>query len=203
MKLKNIYVIRHGETDWNKDSRFQGQTDVPLNAKGREQAIALGPLMQQLQLESSYSSSLSRAYETADIALQELKLTVFRDDRLRETNIGAAEGMTLDEIIAKFGTETITKWRSYDERLLDFKFANGESKRQMMFRVRSVMLDIAQNSNRKNIGVFAHGMVMRAMTFVFGSGIPWDHHAFSNGCVHHFLWSDDQPEFLTYKGRIN
>lgn len=176
---------------------------MPLNAKGREQAIALGPLMQQLQLESAYSSSLSRAYETADIALQELKLTVFRDDRLRETNIGAAEGLTLDEIIAKFGAETIAKWRSYDERLLDFKFVNGESKRQMMFRVRSVMLDIAQNSNRKNIGVFAHGMVMRAMTFVFGSGIPWDHHAFSNGSVHHFLWSDDQSEFLTYKGRIN
>ena len=203
MKLKNIYVVRHGETDWNKDSRFQGQTDVPLNEKGREQAIALGPLMQQLQLESGYSSSLARAYQTAEIALQELKLTVFRDDRLRETNIGAAEGMTLDEIIAKFGAEAIAKLRSYDERLLDFKFANGESKRQMMYRVRSVMLDIAQNSNRKNIGVFAHGMVMRAMTFVFGSGIPWDHHAFSNGSVHHFLWSDDQPEYLTYKGRIN
>ena len=203
MKLKNIYVVRHGETDWNKDSRFQGQTDVPLNEKGREQAIALGPLMQQLQLESAYSSSLARAYQTAEIALQELKLTVFRDDRLRETNIGAAEGMTLDQIIAKFGNEAIAKWRSYDERLLDFKFVNGESKRQMMFRVRSVMLDIAQNSNRKNIGVFAHGMVMRAMTFVFGSGIPWDHHAFANGSVHHFLWSDDQPEFLTYKGRIN
>ena len=203
MKVKNIYVIRHGETDWNKDSRFQGQTDVPLNAKGQEQALALVPLMHQLQLESVYSSSLSRAYQTAEIATSDLKLTVTRDDRLRETNIGVAEGLTLDEIIAQLGDEAIAKWRSYEERVLDFKFTNGESKRQMMIRIRGAMLDIAQNSNRKNVGVFAHGMVMRAMTFVFSSGIPWDHHAFANGSVHHFLWSSDQPDFLTYKGRIN
>ena len=203
MKVKNIYVIRHGETDWNKNSRFQGQTDVPLNSKGQEQAIALLPLMQGLQLESVFSSTLSRAYQTAEIATKDLQISVIKDDRLRETNIGMAEGLTLDEIIAQFGEETLSKWRSYDERLLDFRFPKGESKRQMMYRIRTVMLDISQNTNKNNIAIFAHGMIMRAMTFVFGSGVPWDHHVFSNGSVHHFLWSDDQPDFLNYKGRIN
>ncbi len=203
MKVKNIYVIRHGETDWNKDSRFQGQTDVPLNSKGQEQALALVLLLQQLQLEAVYSSTLSRASQTAEMATQDLQISVVKDDRLRETNIGRAEGLTLDEILVQFGEEALTKWRSYDERLLDFRFPDGESKRQMMYRVRTVMLDIAQNTNKNNIAVFAHGMIMRAMTFVFGSGVPWDHHVFSNGSVHHFLWTDDQPEFLNYKGRIN
>lgn len=202
MKIKNIYVIRHGETDWNKNHRFQGQTDIKLNETGREQAIKLRPLMQQLEIESVYSSTLSRAFETAELATQEIKLSIQKDDRLRETNVGAAEGLTMDELLQKFGPDSLTKWRSYDERLLDYSFENGESKRQMMFRIRQVFLDIAQNSNRGSIAVFSHGMVMRAMTFIFGEGLPWDVQYFANGSVHHFVWSDDNPEMLLYKSKI-
>lgn len=202
MKFKNLYVIRHGETDWNKNLKFQGQTDVKLNDTGREQALALKPMMQQLQIESVYTSSLSRAFETAEIATQDLKLSIQKDDRLREINIGVAEGLALSEVIEKYGEESLLKWRSYEERLLDFSFENGESKRQVMFRLRLAFLDIAQNSNRQSIAIFSHGMVMRAMTFVFGTGLNWDHQVFNNGCIHHFVWGDDQPERLIYKGKI-
>ena len=203
MKIKNIYVIRHGETDWNKNSRIQGQTDIALNESGLEQAKALVPVLSHLQIEAIYSSPLVRAFKTAEIANSDLKLTLHKDDRLKETNIGVAEGLTLDEVLKQFGDDALLKWRSYEERLLDFRFEKGESKRQLMYRGRAVMLDIAQNSNRKNIAVFSHGMLMRALTFVFGSGVAWEQHAFSNGSVHHFLWSDDQPEYLTYKGKVN
>lgn len=196
-------MVRHGETDWNKDNRFQGQTDIPLNAKGLDQALALSPLMNQLQIESVYSSSLVRAFKTAEIATSDLKLSIQKDDRLRETNLGSVEGLMVEEIISLLGENGLMKWRSYEERLLDFRFPGGETKRQMMYRARAVLLDIAQNSNRKNIAVFAHGMLMRALTFIFSSGVPWDHHAFGNGSIHHFLWSDNQPEFMTYKGKIN
>ncbi len=202
MKIKNIYVIRHGETDWNKNHKFQGQTDVKLNDTGREQALALKPLLQQLQIESVYSSTLARAFESAEIATQDLKLSIQKDERLREANIGLAEGMSLVEITEKFGEEMLIKWRSYDERLLDFQFENGESKRQMMIRIRQCFLDIAVNSNRQNLAVFTHGMVMRGMTYVFGSGLSWDHQVFSNGSIHHYVWSDEQPERLIYKGKI-
>lgn len=202
MKLKNIYVVRHAETDWNRDLRFQGQTDVQLNDVGREQALKLRPVMQQLQIESVYSSSLSRAFETAEIATQELKITIQKDDRLRETNIGDAEGLTHDEIVARFGEHSLVKWRSYEERLLDFHFVNGESKRQMMIRARQVFLDIAQNSNRSTIAIFSHGMIMRALTYVFGVGLPWDLQNFSNGSVHHYIWSDENPEALIYKSKV-
>ena len=89
-KLKNIYLIRHGETDWNRDKRFQGQTDIPLNQTGREQASSLVSLMNQLKIEAAFSSDLSRAYETAQIALSDSRLTIIKDYRLRETNIGCA-----------------------------------------------------------------------------------------------------------------
>jgi broad specificity phosphatase PhoE len=173
LKFKNIYVVRHGETDWNRDHRFQGRTDIRLNEIGREQAMRLRPLMQQLQIESVYSSPLVRAYETADIATQDLRLSIQKDDRLQETNIGDAEGLTMDELLAKHGDDSLLKWRSYDERLLDFRFPNGESKREMMYRVRQVFLDIAQNSNRTSVAVFAHGMVMRALTYIFSVGKGW------------------------------
>ncbi len=203
MKVKNIYVIRHGETDWNRSQRFQGRTDIKLNDLGREQAVALRPVMQQLEIESVYSSSLSRAVETAEIATGDLRLTIQKEDRLRETNIGDAEGLTFDEISDKYGAEAILKWRSYEERLLDFHFPNGESKREMMFRIRQIFLEIAQNSNRSTIGVFAHGMVMRAMTYVFSTGIPWETHVFTNGSIHHYIWSDQHPERMIYKGKYS
>ncbi len=203
MKIKNIYVIRHGETDWNKSQRFQGQTDIKLNDTGRDQAIKLKPIIQQLGVESVYTSPLSRALETAELATQDLRLSIQKDERLRETNVGAAEGLTMDELLLKFGPDCLTRWRSYEERLLDFSFENGESKRQMMFRARQVLLEIAQGSNRQSIAIFTHGMLMRALTFIFGEGMPWDVQYFSNGSVHHYVWSDDNPEMLLYRSKLN
>ena len=141
MKVKNIYVIRHGETDWNRDTRFQGQTDIPLNAKGFEQALALAPIMNQLQIDSAYSSSLLRAVKTAEIATQELKLSVHKDDRLKETSLGEVEGLVVEKIIEQLGEEALIKWRSYEERILDFRFPKGESKRQVMHRSRMALLE--------------------------------------------------------------
>lgn len=202
-KLKNIYLIRHGETDWNRDKRFQGQTDIPLNQTGREQASSLVSLMNQLKIEAAFSSDLSRAYETAQIALSDSRLTIIKDYRLRETNIGCAEGLTYEEIVEQFGEDALTKWRSYEEHNMDYKYENGESKRQMMIRIRDTVLETSQASNKNNIAIFCHGMVMRAMTFAFQQGVDWDHQIFSNGSVHHFTWDESRPDHLKYLGKIN
>lgn len=202
MKIKNIYLIRHGETDWNRQHRFQGKTDIPLNQLGREQAEQLIPKMSLLSIDAVYASPLLRASETALIAVKDLKLTIQKDERLMETNVGDAEGLTFEEMQAKFGDNGIERWRSYEERDLDFSYPNGESKRQMMFRVRSAILEISQNTPGNNIAVFAHGMVMRSLTFAFQQGIPWDIQVFSNGSVHHFVWNEDRSDYLQYKGKI-
>ena len=201
-KFKNIYLIRHGETDWNRDKRFQGQTDVALNATGKAQALELVPFMSQLKIEAAFSSDLCRAFETAHIALTDQRITIQKDHRLRETHIGEAEGLTYEEIVEKFTEESIIKWRSYEEHNMDFKYQTGESKRQMMVRIRDAVLEISQNTAQNNIAIFCHGMVMRAITFAFNQGVDWDHQVFSNGSIHHFEWNDSRPEHLKYNGKI-
>lgn len=201
LKLKNLYVIRHGETDWNRDKRFQGSTDIALNQAGRDQAQALSSRLALLNIGAVYSSSLSRALETAQIATKDLGLPIFQDDRLRETKVGDAEGLTFEEMEKRFTENGIERWRSYDERDLDFAYPNGESKRQMMFRAKSVFLEIALNSNSENVAIFSHGMIMRGLTFCFQQGVPWDIGVFANGSIHHFLWSEDRSDYLLYKGK--
>lgn len=202
-KVKNLYLIRHGETDWNRERRFQGQTDVPLNPAGKIQAAELISLMNQFKIEAAFASDLQRAFETAQIALSDLRIGVQKDHRLREANIGEAEGLTIEELIAKFDEEALLRWRSYEEHNMDFKYTNGESKRQIMVRIRDVILEIAQNANHANIAIFCHGMVMRALTFAFQQGVDWDHQVFCNGSVHHFVWHEGRPEHLKYIGKVS
>ncbi len=202
MRSKNIYIIRHGETDWNRERRFQGKTDIRLNQLGREQASALSSKLPLLGVEAIFSSPLSRAFETAQLATRELSLPIVKDERLMETNVGEAEGLTHDEILSKFGESAIERWRSYEERDLDFAYPGGESKRQMMYRARSVFLEISQNTSAENIAIFSHGMIMRALTFCFQQGVPWDLAVFANGSIHHFHWLELRADHLHYKGKL-
>ncbi len=87
-----IYVVRHGQTDWNVVRRTQGQTNIPLNDVGREQAKALTPYLSTLPIDVIVSSDLARAAETADIINQTLQKPCSRDARLREINYGEWEG---------------------------------------------------------------------------------------------------------------
>ncbi len=202
LKDKNIYFIRHGETDWNRDNRFQGQTDIPLNQTGKDQASEIIPSMNQLKIEQAFSSDLSRAFETAQISLTDYRIGITKDERLRETHLGDAEGLTAEELIAKFSDQALVRWRSYDEHDLDFKYKNGESKRQMMVRIRDAVLELVKDSESNNIAFFCHGMVMRALTYAFGQGVEWNQITFANGSIHHFKWNDQREDHLIYLGKI-
>jgi broad specificity phosphatase PhoE len=89
-----FYFLRHGETDWNKARRLQGLTDVPLNARGEEQAEAARLIAATLGLKSIAVSSLTRARRTAEIVNRDLGLAVTHYDSLREFDVGPYEGST-------------------------------------------------------------------------------------------------------------
>jgi broad specificity phosphatase PhoE len=89
-----FYFLRHGETDWNKARRLQGLTDVPLNARGEEQAEAARLIAATLGLKSIAVSSLSRARRTAEIVNRDLGLMVTHYNSLREFDVGPYEGST-------------------------------------------------------------------------------------------------------------
>ena len=88
-----VYLIRHGETDLNKNHMLQGQMDIKLNEKGIDLAQKTGAAMKDIEFDVVISSSLSRAYDTAKILLGERQIEIKTDDRIREISFGAFEGL--------------------------------------------------------------------------------------------------------------
>ena len=125
--MKKLVLIRHGESEWNKENRFTGWTDVELSQKGREEARQAGQLLknQGYSFDKAYNSVLKRANHTLDGVLLELGETdipVTRSWKLNERHYGALQGLNKAETAAKYGDEQVHEWRrSWDVRppLLD------------------------------------------------------------------------------------
>jgi probable phosphoglycerate mutase len=156
MRSVRLFVFRHGETDWNKQKRFQGHSDVPLNAKGLQQAESLRPLMQTLSPQIALSSDLSRAFDTAKIAMQDLGIHIETAPELREARLGDVEGMVRDDIIAKWGEDFLERW--FDAGDLDFVFPNGESKPEHSQRLISAIEEFVDEHGKfERFAISTHG----------------------------------------------
>lgn len=92
-----IYFIRHGETDWNTETRLQGRTDIPLNKNGRFVAELTRDALQDVPFDMAFTSPLGRARETAEIVLQGRNVPIIDDERIIEVNFGKYEGQTPQE----------------------------------------------------------------------------------------------------------
>jgi 2,3-bisphosphoglycerate-dependent phosphoglycerate mutase len=118
--MKNLVLLRHGESTWNQENRFTGWTDVDLTPKGVEEARAAGRLLKQegFDFDLTFTSVLKRAIRTLNLALEEMDrlwLPVEKDWRLNERHYGALQGLNKAETAAKFGEEQVLVWRrSYD-----------------------------------------------------------------------------------------
>ena len=157
-----LYYVRHGETDWNRDQRYQGQRDIPLNATGRSQAVRNGrALAETLGKDAAVidyvASPLLRARETMELMRAELGLPPrgYRtDDRLREIHYGYWEGELWNELPAKdpqgFAAREADKW--------GWRPTGGESYRDLSERVAGWLREIERDAV-----VAAHGGVMRVI----------------------------------------
>ena len=143
---------RHGQSIANAQTWMSGHTDVPLTELGRDQARALGAAVRALRLPRVVSSDLERAYETATLALGERTCAVRRDPRLRERDLGAWTGITMDRLHAIGGHEALGS--------LDGRPPGGESLRDVALRVLAV-LDALDDGVPTM--VVAHGGVLRAV----------------------------------------
>jgi broad specificity phosphatase PhoE len=196
-----IYVFRHGETDWNRDMRWQGHTDIPLNQKGRTQALELVPLLKSLRLSKIIASDLSRALETGTVVAKALGCPLVSHFGFRELGFGEAEGLTFEEIGLRFGPESQSKIRSTDDADLDFSFPGGESKRQMLRRAHQALADLVDPAQDQRIGLATHGGVIR--TFLQMCGLK-DRAKVTipNGSLFLFEYQGDGHP-LVYRGRVN
>jgi probable phosphoglycerate mutase len=163
MSSKAVFIFRHGETDWNRERRMQGQTDRPLNSTGLEQAQSLIPFLREQKIEAIFSSDLLRAQATAKVVAESLQIPIFLSPALRETNLGEAEGLTTDEITAKWGEEIWSRWASIKESDWTFAFPGGENKTQHRIRVQAAIEKFLAENHYTRIAVSTHGGAMRRL----------------------------------------
>lgn len=174
MPAPTIYYIRHGETTWNAQGRFQGSQDIPLNALGRTQAVASGEILKRLLAREGrdpaslpyVASPLGRARLTMELARTALALPPADysiDDRLREIGYGRWEGLTLPEMqlndAATFALRQHDKW--------SVAAPSGESYASVTSRVRDWFESVAVDT----VAV-AHGGTMRALVVALGIATP-------------------------------
>jgi broad specificity phosphatase PhoE len=159
---QRFFLIRHGETDWNKVRRFQGHSDIALNAEGRAQALAVRDAVLKLGIEAWYSSDLSRAHETAKILIGD-HIPIGIDPRLRELFLGEAEGHT-KEMIAEKWPEVWIAWQSLKLADWNIRFPSGETRVEMLARFEEGLAEILRRHPRTVVGLVCHGGLIR--TFV-------------------------------------
>ncbi|MBV8659787.1 MAG: histidine phosphatase family protein [Burkholderiales bacterium] len=160
MEHTTLWLIRHGETDWNTERRFQGQTDIPLNCTGREQAgllaTRLGAEQTRTRFAAIYSSDLSRAMVTAAPIGRQLGLDIMPEPALRERHYGVLSALTPEEMAIRH-PEAHARWLVRDP---DYAMENGESLRSFSDRVLTSLAIIAARHPAKQVIVVAHGGVL-------------------------------------------
>ena len=166
-----LLLIRHGETDWNKEKRAQGQTDIPLNSTGINQAknTAIQIKATYPKLSAIYSSDLVRASRTAQFTAQQYHLPIIKRPALREIYRGEAEGRTREEIFKKFdykkaAADLKLKYPNRKERWTYTIIPNEESLSDLEQRIRKELLEICHTHQGKTIAIFFHGTAIK--TFI-------------------------------------
>jgi broad specificity phosphatase PhoE len=154
--VTTLLLVRHGETDWNREGRWQGQSDTPLNEVGRKQAARLAAELDGVDVV--YSSDLARARETADILAARLGLPVRVDRRLRERSFGRWEGKTGPEIEAEFATEH-ARWVAG----VGAGAADAEPPAEFAGRVRAFVQEVLERHPDETVLVVAHGGSIRVI----------------------------------------
>ena len=149
-------MVRHGETNWNRDNRFQGHADPPLNETGRRQARALARDLRDDRLSALYTSPLQRAAETAAIVARELELEVRLLEALREVDVGSWSGLTRAEVEDRF-PEGYRRWLDYGHGWDD-----GETYADLGRRVLAGLVEIAATHPGERVLAVTHGGPIRS-----------------------------------------
>lgn len=177
MTASRVILWRHGRTEWNVVSRFQGQADVPLDEMGYEQAARAAEVLAGYQPSALYSSDLSRCYQTAESLAQRTGLEIITDKRLREIHVGSWEGLLGEEIKAADPELARRLWTGEDVR----RSPTGESPSEVAERVFEALTEIAEAAeDHSTIVVVTHGLAGRvgACRFV---DLPFDQWRYFGG----------------------
>jgi len=152
-------LVRHGETAWNRELVFRGQTDVPLNERGRLQAEAVADALEDCGIDAIYSSPLSRAVDTAKPLADRIGLGVALHEGLNDANFGEWQGMALSKVEAEY-PDLFELWK---RRPWELVFPRGESYRDVAARAYRALDEIAQRHAGDVVAVFTHRFILKAL----------------------------------------
>lgn len=192
MQLTNIYVARHGETEYNRTRRIQGRgINEPLNDTGRSQARAIARFLRGTNIDHIFASSLERSVQTAEIIAGHLNLSVRSHVELDEMNFGIIEGQPIDEI--KEHLQQLHKaWSSGNT---GFALEEGESPEAVLKRVKMRTDLLIEEHSGQNILLVLHGRLIRVLlAHWLGYGLSRMHEIeHQNGALNHLQMRTGQP----------
>jgi alpha-ribazole phosphatase len=157
--MSHLILVRHGETDYNVQHRFQGQSDLGLNQRGLAQAKALRDHLAEVNFTDILCSDLRRAVQTAEIIAERHDIEVIPDPVLREMDFGEWEGLTYEEIEKGFPRE-LADWR---EDIRNHPPPGGETLDDFTERVRLPLDDILGGCMQDKVLIVSHGGVLQVM----------------------------------------
>jgi broad specificity phosphatase PhoE len=156
--VTTIVLARHGETDWNREKRWQGFADLSLNEHGRAQARALGEKLAAVPFSAMYASDLRRAYETALIVAERNGMAVIPMRKLREVDVGSWTGLSRAEVKQRF-RDAYTQWKTRTGR----GWEGGETYAEMGRRVLEALCWIARTHPSEEVLVVTHSGPIRTV----------------------------------------
>lgn len=180
MAKTTVYLVRHGETDYNKVFRFMGRKDIPLNKKGISEAKKLKDYFRNKPIDCLYSSPLKRAMKTANIINQFHELKIKKAPGLREINFGKWEGLNYKSITKSSG-KLFAEWITNP---MAVNIPGGENMKKFAKRAVKAFKKIVKLNKGKTILIVTHGGTMRAiMIEIFGVKKDFIKLAHNPGCI--------------------
>jgi broad specificity phosphatase PhoE len=162
-----IFLARHGETDYNAQRRFQGQGDVPLNARGIEQARELAKLAAQREWAALWASPIVRARQTAEIVAEAIGLTPRYDMRFAEHDVGRWQDLLFDDV----EREEPERWAAWQRAGEEWHFPEGESLEEQQERVIDGLVSVTQSHELPALIVCHRGVIRSALCHTRNEGL--------------------------------
>lgn len=157
--MSKLYLVRHGETDWNRENRCQGCIDIELNNYGIEQAKASAEYLSNEKIDIVFSSNLKRAYKSAEYIAEKLNLSVIENSALNEINFGEWEGLTFEEMRHRTDYD-YNMWKTQPNKAV----IPGEGTLEAISeRAMSFVNKIIDENSGKNILVVSHGAILKVI----------------------------------------
>lgn len=159
-----LYLVRHGQTDLNRENRFRGYSNTPINRQGRAEALGAAALLSEAGLSRIHTSPMPRSRETAEVIGRATASDVVIDEGLTDVNYGRWQGLTVDEVNERFGDNVIEDWLAETGT---FRFPDGDTLEEVRERLTPALLGIVRGSRGGAVAAVTHLAILKICFLIF------------------------------------